>query len=397
MMTSPLTSDSKHEFFDEELEKKSILDATFGSIEAIAGVSFSNGKLSILELQEEIEELKNQIKNLNDEKVKLANQLNSTEDNNVNLATQNQDLHNRLKSMKLSLDKAFKVQAEMEEKKLQEFKEEDSKRMKQIVSKNNSRMTELLNENADLQSKLDDTMEQLNVAMKDLNLAKRSHNNTMEKLKVENEEMKVKLNESMVIKVQLENRIEELRSDLTSVRESQFFQRTPSIFDTGEADSMLHSFEDDPFATKLVVNRAEEDAGPTANSTPFVKRISRNIGVRGSISDEIKFLGVREMDPFCEKSALHNGSGVAPKTQLVETATQTALFRYEEIWDHFDFTTKILAAIGILLMTVMFLFFTFFGAIELEDGRKLLPIFWFSPLPEPIALLTIRNYAPTVW
>ena len=63
----------------------------------INGASFSTNKASIVELQEEIEELKKQTKMVFDARTKLANQLNLSEDSNVQLTTQNQDLKNRLK------------------------------------------------------------------------------------------------------------------------------------------------------------------------------------------------------------------------------------------------------------------------------------------------------------
>ena len=75
-------NDRKSLFFDP--------NATFGSIEGINGASFSINKASIVELQEEIEELKKQTKSMFDEKTKLANQLNLSEDGNVQLTTQNQ-------------------------------------------------------------------------------------------------------------------------------------------------------------------------------------------------------------------------------------------------------------------------------------------------------------------
>ena len=90
-------------------------NATFGSIEGINGASFSAKKASIVELQEEIEELKKQTKSMFEDKTKIANQLNLSEDSNVLLNSQNQDLQNRLKSLKTSLDNALKYQQDMDE------------------------------------------------------------------------------------------------------------------------------------------------------------------------------------------------------------------------------------------------------------------------------------------
>ena len=128
-----------------------------------------------------------------------------------------------------------------------------------------------------LQSKLDETQERLGDSRHDFNEARKSHNATMEKLKQENEAVTVKLDETLANNVRLENRIEELKLDLTNVRESLHFQRTPSIFDA--AEFLSPSFDEDSFYIKE--NEMKIEDGPTA-STPFLRR------VRGSISDEIK-------------------------------------------------------------------------------------------------------------
>merc|ERR1711962_1794295 len=95
------------------------------------------------------------------------------------------------------------------------------------------------------------------------------------------------------------------------------------------------SFDEEAF--KRYDDKDEVDE-PRANSTPFLKRLSRCNGVRGSISDEIKVLGVKEMTPFCEKSGLHYDSngGVVYKVETVESSTQTALFdrRNESLSDN---------------------------------------------------------------
>ena len=59
------------------------------------------------------------------------------------------------------------------------------------------------------------------------------------------------LENKLPFKVELENRIEELKNDLTNVRESQFFQRTPSIFDMGESEFLSPSFDEEAFTKKL--------------------------------------------------------------------------------------------------------------------------------------------------
>ena len=143
-----------------------------------------------------------------------------------------------------------------------------------------------------------------------------------------------------------------------------------------------------------------EDEGPTANSTPFLKRLSKtkNGGARGSISDEFKVLGVKEMTPFCEKSALHHESSNGISKPIImttsEAQTQTSFFDRNP-W--VDENRNYFIAMFSLGLFLPFIVFTFFGAIELEDGRKLFPIFWSSSLPEPVPFLTIKNDPPFVW
>merc|ERR1719219_566805 len=101
-------------------------------------------------------------------------------------------------------------------------------------------------------------MEQLGSALGEFQLAKQSHSVAIDTLRDDNEEMKVKLNETMAVKVELENRIEELQTDLASVRESQFFQRTPSIFDAGESEFLSPSFDEEAF-TRRFDNKVQGD------------------------------------------------------------------------------------------------------------------------------------------
>ena len=131
--------------------------------------------------------------------------------------------------------------------------------------------------------------------------------------------------------------------------------------------------------------------------------LSRCNGVRGSISDEIKVLGVREMTPFCEKSALHNDSNsvVAKQVETVECATQTALFdRWNEPETDLQKPDQILSNIAAMIFLAMMTFFFFFGAIELEGGRMLMPMFWkltSNWFSEPYAFLSITHDPPMVW
>jgi len=394
----------------DEGDKKSLLfdpNATFGSIEGINGASFSAEKASIVELQEEIEELKKQTKSMFEDKTKIANQLNLSEDSNVLLNSQNQDLQNRLKSLKTSLDNALKYQQDMDElKTIAKNKEEELNLVEQNHLKDNSRIVELTNENMELQSKLDETIEQLNGALGEIQSAKKSHCIAIETLREDNEEMKVKLNETMSVKVELENRIEELKSDLSNVRESQFFQRTPSIFDAGESEFLSPSFDEEAFKRyddKVQGDDGDEVDEPRANSTPFLKRLSRCNGVRGSISDEIKVLGVKEMTPFCEKSGLHNDSngGVVYKVETIESSTQTALFdrRNEALSDN-ENPEQCLTNVAKIIVFFTAIFFLFFGAIEFEDGRIYMPWFWSLGsilISEPYSLFSVTHAPLAVW
>lgn len=372
-----------------------ILDNTFGSIEAINGASLNVSKPTIAELHTEMDEMRSQLKVVNDEKAKLLSQLNSTEDSNTHLTSQNQELHKRLRSLKESLDKALKYQSELDElRTLADSREEESKILEQSAAKNSSRVSELVNENMELQNKLEETMEQLTAATEDLREAKKSHNSTFEKMKDENEKIKEELDQTLALKEEFERRIEELQSEVSNIRESQFFQRGPSSFDNGESEFMSPSY-DDPF-TRMIEERAD---GPSAISTPSFKKFMKSTPhVRGSISDEIKILGMKDDNPFCEKSGLHNESAQAsvPKTTC-ETGTQTAYFSPESddedsSWNASSIVKRIACVIGFVLVV-----FTFFGAIEFEDGRKLLPILCLPGFPEPMALLSIRNGAPEVW
>ena len=78
-----------------------------------------------LELQEEVIELRKQIKIMTDEKNQIFNQLNQTEDINSALQAKNVDNESRIQNLKTSLDNALKYQKERED-------------MKSPIEKNNS-------------------------------------------------------------------------------------------------------------------------------------------------------------------------------------------------------------------------------------------------------------------
>ena len=94
--------------------------------------------------------------------------------------------------------------------------------------------------------------------------AKKSHNNTIEKLKEDKKKAEEQLNETIAINIELEGRIAELKSENSNFRESQFFQKTPPMYGADrESDFFQPSFDEynDPFA----VNQNPDDIGPTAN------------------------------------------------------------------------------------------------------------------------------------
>ena len=68
-----------------------------------------------LELQEEVIELRKQMKIMADEKNQIYNQLNQTEDLNSALQAKNVDNESRIQNLKTSLDNALKYQKELED------------------------------------------------------------------------------------------------------------------------------------------------------------------------------------------------------------------------------------------------------------------------------------------
>ena len=117
----------------------------------------------------------------------------------------------------------------------------------------------LAEENADLQNQLDDTRQQLHFALEDLNDEKKGHNFAIEKLKVDKEKIEEDLSESIATTMTLEKQIEELKSENSNFRESQFFQKTPPV-----SDLFQSSFDEynDPFS---VTQYADENNEPIAN------------------------------------------------------------------------------------------------------------------------------------
>jgi hypothetical protein len=65
--------------------------------------------------------------------------------------------------------------------------------------------------------------------------------------------------------------------------------------------------------------------------------------------------------------------------------------------DAFGFTWKQVSVASLVLAVVALVFFTFFGAIEI-DGRRSHPITWVPGwgMPEPLVLFT-ADYRPQVW
>ena len=110
------------------------------------------------------------------------------------------------------------------------------------------------------------------------------------------------------------------------------------------------------------------------------------------------------MTPFCEKSALHNDSNdlVAKQVETIECATQTALF---DGWnDHSSVNIhkpeQIFTNVAVIICMAIVFFIFFFGSIELEGGRILMPMFWkltSNLISEPYTVFSITHDPPTVW
>ena len=365
---------------------------TFGSIEAVNRTTAST--INLNELQEELEELRKQVTLLHSENMTLTKQLNTAEDNNTLISTQNEQMESRLNSLKVSLDNALKFQIELEDfKSLARSTQEERDNLHEIAQKHNSRLLELTSENLELNHQLDDTRDQLALVSKDLASARRSHNVTLEKLKQEHEETKSKLDLVENLNGKLESHIEELRSDINE-RESQFLSsREPRKLDMMSFDEMFDEMRD--------VTPDQIMDGPAANSTPFHKRISRAKIRPSSISDEFKgIVMLKESSPFCEKSILHNGSGtslVVPPPEKIDSATQTKMFAEYglPIENYLDLKSILCGTLSSVFFA--FLAFTFFGAIEFGDGRKLMPIFWSPFFPEPFSLISVHFDQESVW
>ena len=387
LSVSSLTSNgSLHEL----IEEKQSFNITFGSIEAINGASFSNGgNIPYSELAEENSEFRKTIKDLHDETTNLKNNLIVAEDANALMTSKNHELKSKLKSMKNALDKAMRYQVELDDlKTVARNSEEECYNYQAIAATKDSRVAELMQENTELRASLDEAHDKLDNALRDLKKSKASHNQTVDKLKQEKCDMEKKLNDTVSLAFQMEQKIEELKSDLSNVRESQFFQKTPPIFDTGESDVLGPSFDDaDPFELRRPMS-----LGPVANSTPYLKRQSKNNGVRGSIGDEIKMVGIQGSSPLCEKSALLNGSVFKTTESCTQTPFSTSMPYFGDYLTWKNVSVGAGLAIFVLIMT-----FTFFGALEIENGRKLMPILWSPWMPEPIAVISIYDPAPRVW
>ena len=346
-----------------------------------------------------MDELRKQVTLLHSENMTLTKKLNTAEDNNAFLTSHNEQMESRLKALKVSLDSSLKFQIQLEEfKSIAKTTQEERDNLHEVAQKHNSRLLELTTENMELNHQLDDTRDQLTLVSKDLVSAKRSHNVTLEKLKQEHEETKIRLDEAENLNDKLENLIEELKSDI-SERESQFLSSRdlpPQKLDMVSFDEMFEVHKD---VGDQIID------GPTANSTPFHKRISRVKLRPSSISDEFKgIVLMKDSSPFCEKSILHHHSGsdamISPSSavETIDSSAQTSgtyPWQYLDYLEYLDFNTLACGALSSLFMAL--LTFTFFGAVDLGDGRKLMPILWSSYFPEPFTIMSIQLDQDSVW
>ena len=122
------------------------------------------------------------------------------------------------------------------------------------------------------------------------------------------------------------------------------------------------------------------------------------IGVtRGSIGDELKgAVGISRDLPLCEKSTLHNDTSTKP-TETKNAEVQTTWSDYlNSVTKYYGGTQVAFGSLSVIFLALFI--FTFFGAIEFENGDKWMPITWFSFLPEPFSLFKISGAVPpTVW
>ena len=187
--------------------------------------SFSNGKIPYLELAEENSEFRKTIKDLQDEATILKNNLIVAEDANALMTLKNQELESKLKSTKVALDRALRFQTEVDElATVARNSAEECHNYQIIAVTKESMVAELMQENTELRNSLDDVQEDLNRALNDLKNSQDNHNKTFDKLKQEKCDVEKKLSDTVTLKIQMEQMIEELKLDLSNVRESQFFQ-----------------------------------------------------------------------------------------------------------------------------------------------------------------------------
>ena len=96
----------------------------------------------------------------------------------------------------------------------------------------------------------------------DLDNAKKNHSLTVEKLQEENKKTEEQLNETMMIRMKLEQHILDLEDNFTD-RDSHSFQKVPPMFERG-SELFRTSFDEynDPFAVNQ--NQDEPGAGPVS-------------------------------------------------------------------------------------------------------------------------------------
>ena len=93
--------------------------------------------------------------------------------------------------------------------------------------------------------------------------AKKNHSLTVEKLQEENKKTEEQLNETMMMRMKLEQHIMDLEDNFTD-RDSHSFQKVPPLFAGRESELFRNSFDEynDPFAVNQ--NQDEPGAGPVS-------------------------------------------------------------------------------------------------------------------------------------
>ena len=94
---------------------------------------------------------------------------------------------------------------------------------------------------------------------------------------------------------------------------------------------------------------------------------------------------------FSESTKVIEGRDIDTQTTIVDI--WKSVKKYYD-WKHIAVCFMV---ISLLLIFGSLFLFTFLGAIEFEDGRRLMPIFWSPRFLEPFTFIKIEQVPPGVW